>query len=69
MKEEIIDLEDNKTWKVFPLPQGQKFIGCRWVYKVQYKAYGHTERYKESLAAKTYILPKDFFTPSKNDDC
>ncbi|OIT00708.1 hypothetical protein A4A49_60142, partial [Nicotiana attenuata] len=29
MQEEIKALEDNKTWTLVSLPQGQKSIGCR----------------------------------------
>ncbi|OIT40289.1 hypothetical protein A4A49_58195, partial [Nicotiana attenuata] len=29
MKAEIQTLEDNKTWKVVPLPHGKRAIGCR----------------------------------------
>ncbi|OIT35065.1 hypothetical protein A4A49_64440, partial [Nicotiana attenuata] len=29
MQAEIKALEDNKTWELVPLPQGQKAIGCK----------------------------------------
>ena len=54
MQVEISALADNKTWEVVPLPQGQKAIGCRWVYKVKYMADGHIERDKARLVAKNY---------------
>jgi len=48
MKEEIQALEDNKTWEVVSLPKGKKAIGCKWVYKIKYKASGEIERFKLS---------------------
>ena len=54
MTEEIKALEQNKTWEVVDPPQGKKPIGCRWVYKIKYKASGEVERYKARLVAKGY---------------
>ena len=54
MHAEISVLEDDKTWEVVPLPQGQKAIDCRLVYKVKYRADGHIERHIERLVAKRY---------------
>lgn len=51
MKAEIQALEDNKTWEIVPLPTGKKPIGCRWVYKIKYKADGEVERLKARLVA------------------
>ncbi|KAE8722590.1 hypothetical protein F3Y22_tig00013960pilonHSYRG00315 [Hibiscus syriacus] len=54
MKEEIHALESNKTWSLIPLPPGKFPIGCKWVYRVKYKASGEVERYKARLVAKGY---------------
>lgn len=54
MQEEIQALEDNKTWEIVSLPPGKKAIGCKWVYKIKYKATGEIERFKARLMAKGY---------------
>jgi len=40
MPHEIAALEDNHTWEFTPLPQGKKALGCKWVYRIKYKADG-----------------------------
>nr|XP_009598344.1 uncharacterized protein LOC104094173 [Nicotiana tomentosiformis] len=54
MQTEIKSLQDNKTWTVVPLPKGKKAIGCRWVYKIKYKATCEVERFKSRLVTKGY---------------
>ncbi|XP_073224731.1 uncharacterized protein [Cicer arietinum] len=63
MDSEIQALTQNSTWILTPLPHGKKPIGCRWVYKVKYKADGTIERYKARLVAKgfTQVEGIDFF--------
>lgn len=38
MQSEIKALEDNSTWSIVEVPPGKKAIGCKWVYKIKYKA-------------------------------
>ena len=54
MKDEINALENNNTWSIVPLPSTKVPIGCKWVFKVKYKASGEVERYKARLVAKGY---------------
>jgi hypothetical protein len=54
MKEEMEALLKNKTWTLVSLPEGQKTVGCKWVFSIKYKADGSVERYKARLVAKGY---------------
>lgn len=54
MAHELKALEDNETWDVALPPKGNKVMGCKWVYKVKYKALGEVEKYKVRLVAKGY---------------
>lgn len=47
-------LQKNKTWKLVPLPDGKKLIGCKWVFSIKHKEDGSIERYKARLVAKGY---------------
>lgn len=39
MQDEII-LNDNETWELTDLPTGKKVVGCRWLYRIKFKANG-----------------------------
>lgn len=54
MKLEIAALEDNNTWSIVDLPAGKTPIGCKWIYKVKYKASEEVERYKARLVEKGF---------------
>jgi hypothetical protein len=47
-------LMKNQTWDLTDLPPGKKPIGCKWVYKVKYKADGTLDKYKAQLVAKGF---------------
>ncbi|KAL0362214.1 UNVERIFIED_CONTAM: putative mitochondrial protein [Sesamum calycinum] len=49
MKTELDVLEHNCTWKLTPLPEGKRPIGCKWVFKTKLRVDGSVEKYKPAL--------------------
>lgn len=54
MQEEYASLMNNNTWELSQLPQGQKIIGCKWVFALKKNSSGKIERFKARLVAKGY---------------
>ena len=49
IKDELHALENNQTWSIMKLPQGNKVVGSRWIYKTKFKADRSIERHKAKL--------------------
>lgn len=60
MKNEIEALEKNHTWELTEIPIRKKPIGCKWVCKVKWKAYGTMEKFKARLVAKNQVEGIDY---------
>ncbi|KAL8116456.1 hypothetical protein AgCh_022816 [Apium graveolens] len=54
MKREINSIEDNGTWKLTELPDGNKVTGLKWIYKLKRDANGNVVKHKAGLVAKGY---------------
>ena len=55
MEEEMVALKRNNTWNLVPLPEGQKHVGCEWVFKRKISSDGSIQNYKACLVAKGYF--------------
>nr|GEU39364.1 putative reverse transcriptase, RNA-dependent DNA polymerase, Gag-polypeptide of LTR copia-type [Tanacetum cinerariifolium] len=60
MNNEMESLNKNNTWTEFDLLHGRKPIGCKWIWKIKYKASGEVERYKARLVAKWFSQREGF---------
>ncbi|XP_074299636.1 uncharacterized protein LOC141630781 [Silene latifolia] len=72
MRKEIDALEINGTWRIVSLPNGKKPIGCKWVYKIKYKADGTIKIQSSTRGARVYSsgrnrLSRDIRTGGEND--
>ena len=54
MKEEIKQIEKNKTWILVPRTKDKNVIGTKWVFKNNLNKDGKVSRNKERLVCKGY---------------
>ena len=54
MKEEIKQIEKNKTWTLVPRPDDKNVIGTKWVYKKKLDENGEVTRNKARLVCMWY---------------
>lgn len=54
MAAELEASEQNHIWSIVPLPPNKKVVGCKWIFRIKYKADDSIERYKGKLVAKGY---------------
>ena len=53
-------LMDNHTWSLVPKNATTIVIGCRWIFKFEFKFDGSIDRYKAWLVAKGYTQDDGF---------
>ena len=54
VNEELWNLNTYQTWCYIPLPDNQKAISSKWVFKVKYNSDGSIKRYKARLVAQGF---------------
>jgi len=54
MNEVYKSMQDNQVWDLFPLSEGKKLIGCKWIFKTKRDSKGDVERYKARLIGKDF---------------
>ena len=59
MHEEYKSMQDNKVWELVPLPEGNKPIGCKCIFKTKRDSKGNMERYKVVLSLKAILKRKE----------
>ena len=55
INEEIKSIKDNDIWNLISLPEGMKFIGCKWIFKIKRDSKSNVKRYKTHLVIKNFI--------------
>ena len=71
--DEMNSMASNGVWDLLELPNGEKTIGCKWVYKTKKDSLGNIERYKARLITKGFtqnegINYKETFSPISKKD-
>ncbi|CAL2241824.1 unnamed protein product [Prunus armeniaca] len=51
---EIQAIEMNDTWELIDLPEGERIVGVKWIFKTKFKENGEIDKYKAKLVAKGY---------------
>ena len=54
MKEEIEQIEKNKTWSLVPRPKDKNVIGTKWIFRNKQNENGEVTRNKARLVCKGY---------------
>lgn len=54
MQSEFDRLQQNQTWDLVDLPDGNKVVGCKWAFKHKHDADGQIQQLKARLIAQKY---------------
>ena len=54
MKEELSQIEKNKTWELVPRPKDKNVIGAKWIFRNKHDKNGKISRKKARLICKDY---------------
>ena len=54
MNEEYESIIKNNTWDLVKLPDDKQPIGCKWLFKLKFRADGSIDKHKARLVAKGY---------------
>lgn len=54
MIDNMISITSNQEWDLLKFPNGEKVIGCKWIFKTKRDSLGNTKRHKEKLVVKGF---------------
>ena len=60
MKSELDSMYSNQIWDLVKALNGNKLVGCKWVYKRNRGIDGKVETFKARLVAKGYTLKEKY---------
>ena len=58
MNKEYKSMQDNDVWDLAPLPEGEKPIGYKWIFKTKRDSKGDAKRYKVCLVLRVLLKRK-----------